>query len=81
MCKTRVVSFPRKHDVDITRGAGPWGNPFRIGRDGTREEVVAKFREHGEKTGLDKKARIELKGKVLGCACRVKPCHGDVYVE
>jgi hypothetical protein len=23
---------------------GKWGNPFVIGRDGTREEVVAKYR-------------------------------------
>ena len=78
--KTLVVKFPRKHDVDITRD-GPWGNPFRIGRDGTREEVIDKFRAHGEKTGLDKKARAELTGKVLGCCCKPLPCHGDVYVE
>ena len=23
-----------------------WGNPFRIGKDGTREEVIAKFEAH-----------------------------------
>lgn len=30
------------HDIYIGRPS-KWGNPFIIGRDGTREEVVAKY--------------------------------------
>ena len=75
-----VVKVPRKHDVYIGRST-KWGNPFIIGRDGTREEVIAKFREYGQKVGLDKKARAELKGLTLACHCKPLPCHGDVLLE
>ncbi len=41
---TRVVHCKReRYDVYIGR-PGPWGNPFVIGRDGTREQVIAKYR-------------------------------------
>lgn len=63
---------------------GKWGNPFFIGEDGTREEVVEKYREwinHPDQAKL--KARIvpELKGRVLGCYCKPAECHGDVLAE
>lgn len=78
---TLRVSFPAKHDVDITRD-GPWGNPFIIGRDGTREEVIDKFEKWGIASGLREKAQIELKGKRLGCHCKkTQRCHGDIYVK
>ena len=31
-----------------------WGNPYRIGRDGNRGEVIRKFAEHLETSGLKK---------------------------
>ncbi len=73
-----VVHCKREsYDVYIGRG-GPWGNRFVIGRDGTREEVIAK---HAEwlKTQPDLLARLpELKGKRLGCFCApYHACHGD----
>ena len=30
--------------VYVGRGS-PWGNPFVIGKDGTREEVIEKFKQ------------------------------------
>lgn len=77
---TRVVKFPRKFSVDITR-PNKYSNPFIIGRDGTREEVIEKFRIYGKAHGLDVEARKELRGEVLGCCCKPLPCHGDVLVE
>ena len=59
-----------------------WGNPFVIGQDGTRAEVVRKFRERflaDEK--LVKAAKAELKGKTLGCYCAPELCHADVLLE
>ena len=45
MKKTTVVHCKREpYDVYIGR-PGPWGNPFEIGTDGTREEVIAKYEE------------------------------------
>lgn len=57
-----------------------WGNPFLIGRDGTREEVVEKYRDYLHSSGLIKDI-YELKDKVLGCWCHPQLCHGDVLAE
>jgi hypothetical protein len=57
-----------------------WGNPFAIGKDGTREEVVAKYREYilGSKLMDD---LHELRGKDLVCWCSPESCHADVLAE
>jgi hypothetical protein len=75
----RVVHCKRAaHDVYIGRPS-KWGNPFAIGRDGTRDEVIEKYREYlRERLDLVEAARRELKGKVLGCWCAPAACHGDV---
>lgn len=56
-----------------------WGNPFVIGPDGTRAEVIERYREHvSEMHGLIKQW---LKGKDLICYCAPKPCHADILLE
>lgn len=56
-----------------------WGNPYFVGVDGTREQVIAKYRAllmiklPGD---LD-----ELRGKDLVCWCHPLPCHADVLLE
>jgi len=81
MCKkseTRVVNIKNEEfDVYIGRGS-MWGNPFIIGYDGNREEVIKKYEFHlaANKEMLDKLP--ELKGKRLGCYCAPLPCHGDI---
>ena len=75
---TNVVHCKKaKYDVYIGRPS-KWGNPFVIGRDGTRDEVIAKYRTWIVKQGLDFK---ELQGKTLGCWCKPAACHGDVLAE
>lgn len=60
----------------------PWGNPFKVGSDGNRAEVIRKYREHlAEQPELVARARRELKGKVLGCWCKPEACHADILVE
>lgn len=63
------------------RAASPFANPFRIGPDGSREQVIERYR--GWLTGQPELlARLpELKGKRLGCWCKPAACHGDVLVE
>lgn len=68
------------HDVYIGRPS-KWGNPFAIGKDGSRAEVIEKYRRWASAKGLDKAAKAELQGKVLGCWCSPQPCHGDVLAE
>lgn len=61
-----------------------WGNPFKVGRDGTRWEVIAKYREYMEETGEGEAlcaSLDELKGKDLVCWCSPLPCHADVLLD
>lgn len=81
MCKTTVVHWRKEpFDIDIRRPA-KWGNPFKIGVDGTRSEVIAKYKEWVLQQPDLLKDLEELRGKRLGCWCYPKPCHGDVLVE
>lgn len=58
--------------VYIGRGS-PWGNPFKIGRDGTRDEVCDLF----EREVLPTLDLTPLIGKDLVCFCKPARCHGD----
>ena len=68
------------YDVYIGRPS-KWGNPFEIGKDGTREEVIEKYRQYLNSRPDLLSSWKELEGKILGCWCSPKPCHGDVLVE
>ena len=76
----------------IGRGS-PLGNPFVIGKDGSREQVIAKYRVWlneqimrknpvvlDELNRLGNKA-IDEKGLALQCFCYPKPCHGEIIKE
>jgi hypothetical protein len=79
MAHTSVVHCKRAaYDVYIGRPS-IWGNPFIIGRDGTRADVIRKYEEWIRKQPhLIERAKQELRGKVLGCWCAPAACHGDV---
>jgi hypothetical protein len=87
---TKVVHCKKEsYDVYIGRPS-KFGNMFSH-KEGTlakfkvasRKEAIKKFREY--LLSLDKNELNtilnELKGKTLGCWCKPKLCHGDVYVE
>jgi hypothetical protein len=66
-----------------------WGNPFSW-KDGTLAEhkvasdveAVAAFEAwFTSQPELVEDAKRELCGKVLGCWCSPKPCHGDVIAR
>ncbi len=59
-----------------------WGNPFVIGRDGTREQVIEKYVKYILlNPSLYFAAKRELRGKDLVCFCAPEACHGDVLLE
>jgi hypothetical protein len=63
-----------------------WGNRFRIGKDGTAEECVARYRAEiigNIWTEPNRNSiREELRGKDLACFCKEgAPCHADVLLE
>ena len=69
--------FPKK--------SSKFANPYKVGKDGTREEVIQKYEFYiKKKLNVDLVLRqelIEMKGKNLGCWCHPEPCHGDVLLE
>ena len=76
-----VVHCKREpYDVYIGRPS-KWGNPFIIGKDGTRAEVIEKYREWVRSRPELMAALPELSGKTLGCWCAPKECHGDILAE
>jgi len=83
-----VAKVLNKYEDGMPTGAvyigrpSKWGNPFVINRDGTREEVIAKYRIWllGQPAKVAA-AKRELAGKDLVCFCAPKGCHGDVLLE
>lgn len=63
----------------------PFANPYKIGKDGTREEVLTKYHEFMMARLEDSEELVDkllaLRGKNLGCWCAPEPCHGNVLVE
>ena len=72
---------------EILGSDGHYGNPWTIGRDGNREQVIAKYRSFIysssdlEAIKLRKDIRKNLKGKVLGCWCSPQACHADIIAQ
>jgi hypothetical protein len=58
-----------------------WGNPFVIGPDGTRQEVVQKYKDYILSNQSLLSQVHELRGKDLICFCAPQQCHGDVLIE
>ena len=81
---TTVVNINRVSaqvgQVYIGRGS-KWGNPFRIGQDGFRSQVIEKYRAHLLASPDLLAALPELKGRTLCCFCKPAPCHGDILAE
>jgi hypothetical protein len=85
----RVVHCEREaFDVYCGRGSrrlglpwSKWANPFRIGRDGTREQVIAKHKNWLPTQPHLIAALDELRGRTLGCHCAPEACHCDTLLE
>jgi hypothetical protein len=68
------------YDVLIARPS-KWGNPFTVGRDGSREQVICMYEVHVRHRPDLIAALPELVGKRLGCYCKPEACHGDVLIR
>ncbi|GAB1646335.1 DUF4326 domain-containing protein [Krasilnikovia sp. MM14-A1259] len=61
--------------------ASPLASPYRPGPDGTRKQVVEKYREY-LLSRADLLALLPgLRGRRLGCWCVPEPCHAQVIAE
>lgn len=77
-----LVVHCKKSPYEIYIGRpSKWGNPFEIGKDGNRSEVIAKYREYLLTNTELMNSLHELEGKILGCWCFPHDCHGRILVE
>lgn len=60
--------------------ASKWANPFRVDRDGSREEVIARYEAHLRASPELMASIGELRGKDLVCWCAPLSCHGDLLL-
>jgi hypothetical protein len=74
----RIVGKESTADRVYIGRPSKWGNPFVIGRDGDREQVVAKYRAWLARNPALLLQLPELNGKDLVCWCAPLPCHGHV---
>ena len=82
------ISFATKrgepYDVFVGRPSR-WGNRWKIGRDGSRDEVIEKYRQwitSSDPVAVRLRELLPtLRGKRLGCYCAPLPCHGAVLAE
>lgn len=81
---TEVVNKSnRLYDVYIGRGS-TWGNPFTVeqyGRDMCIWLYESYIRERLRNEPALRSELMSLDGKVLGCYCKPKRCHGDILVS
>lgn len=83
--RTKIVHCKReKYDVYIGRPSD-FENKYRIGPDGTREEVIEKYKVYFYKRLENDpvfKAKVRnLAGCTISCWCKPKACHGDIIIE
>ena len=77
------------HAVLVDRST-PYGNPFKVGQDGSREDVIDKYEfwiSQPEQVELRVMMARELRGKDLLCWCTYpsqRPkmkCHADIILK
>ena len=86
--KTTVVNL-RKEAYDVYGARGSLlGNPYEIGRDGTREQVIERYKKWFGfllKSQVFKRELEKCRGKKLGCFCKEEDkevaCHLDIVAD
>lgn len=84
MCKVlnaNIVGPEETEDRVYVARPSKWGNPFVEDVDGTREEVIARYREYLVQQPHLMAALPELKGKDLICWCVPQQCHAQFLLE
>jgi hypothetical protein len=89
--RTRVVNVRSGEPYNVYIGRqnrfppfrrSKWANPYRIGPDGDRAQVIARYCDEHLPAHPELLADLhELRGKTLACWCHPEACHGDVLAE
>lgn len=83
--RSRQKGWRKPEGAVIVDRTSQWGNDFVIGKDGTREECLLKYREHFIKPTFQVHGTAyfePLRGKDLVCWCALdQACHADVLLQ
>lgn len=77
----RTATYDEKANAVYVGRPSKWGNPFVIGSDGTRREVITKYEAWLMRRPELMAALPELSGKDLMCWCSPCECHADVLIK
>ena len=73
---SRKKGFKLPPNTVVVSRPSRWGNPFRVGIDGTAAECVELYRANWPQDA------VLLRGKNLACWCKLgEPCHADALLE
>ena len=80
--------YNKRRPREIPEGAvyvgrpSPWGNPYKVSRNKTREQAIREFQTYAELKDFYEEHWLEpLRGKDLVCWCSPGPCHADVLLR
>lgn len=86
-----IIADAKLHGRYVYIGRGKdsvWGNPYTHIPTGTLaqfvvpyDQVLSKYEEHVRSSAMLMNRLGTLRGKVLGCFCVPRPCHGHVLVK
>lgn len=68
------------YDINIMRPS-KWGNPYPLQQFESREECLLAFKWYLLRSPDLLASLHELTGKVLGCCCAPRACHGDILAR
>ena len=86
----KVVNLRKEKCTHYIGRGSIFGNPFVIGKEGTREEVIRQYEQCIRDMLEDRKdcfcpfrkAVYNLpENAILGCYCKPKACHGDIIIK
>jgi len=80
----RKGSPPAPDDAVYVGRPTKWGNPWVVGKDGTRADCVRNYMIWAyapEQAAFRAEVRVELGGKDLVCWCWPNPCHAEVLLR
>lgn len=83
----RVKGWRKPEGVIYVGRPSRWGNPYRIGPDGSAEECVARFERWCRQQQAEAPAALAqwlapLRGRDLACWCGPgRPCHADILLR
>lgn len=78
----KVVHCKRERYTHYIGRPGPFGNPFAIAHNKTRNMVIFDFEQHARQNKELLQLIYDLpENAVLGCWCKPLSCHGDVIIK